>query len=194
MNEVNVKEIDFVEGASDILVKKVKCNFKIMGKKFGPLMKQVAAAVATLDQAQIAELESNGKLTLDLNGTPAEIETGEVEIYSEDIPGWVVANEDALTVALDTTITDDLRMEGISRELVNRIQNIRKESNFDVTDNIIVEIEQHNLLCPAVERFMDYICSETLTKELKFVEKVQEPTQMIDVIDGVELGIKIMKA
>ena len=194
LSEVNVKDIEFLTKENNVLVKSIKANFKTLGPKFGPKMKAIAAAITAFGQDDIAKIESEGKYVLNIDGSEIEIALTDVEIITQDIPGWVVANEDALTVALDTTITDDLRMEGISRELVNRIQNIRKESNFDVTDNIIVEIEQHNLLCPAVERFMDYICSETLTKELKFVEKVQEPTQMIDVIDGVELGIKIMKA
>ncbi len=194
LSEVNIKNIDFLTKENNVLVKSIKANFKTLGPKFGPKMKAIAAAITAFGQDDIAKIESEGKFVLNIDGSDIELALTDVEIITQDIPGWVVANEDALTVALDTTITDDLRMEGISRELVNRIQNIRKESNFDVTDNIIVEIEQHNLLCPAVERFMDYICSETLTKELKFVEKVQEPTQMIDVIDGVELGIKIMKA
>ncbi|MEE0937235.1 MAG: isoleucine--tRNA ligase [Bacteroidales bacterium] len=194
LSEVNVKDIEFLTKENNVLVKSIKANFKTLGPKFGPKMKAIAAAITAFGQDDIAKIESEGKYVLNIEGSEIEIDLTDVEIITQDIPGWVVANEDALTVALDTTITDDLRMEGISRELVNRIQNIRKESDFDVTDNIIVEIEQHNLLCPAVERFMDYICSETLTKELKFVEKVQEPTQMIDVIDGVELGIKIMKA
>lgn len=194
LSEVNVKDIEFLTKENNVLVKSIKANFKTLGPKFGPKMKAIAAAITAFSQDDIAKIESEGRFVLNIEGSEIEIALTDVEIITQDIPGWVVANEDALTVALDTTITDDLRMEGISRELVNRIQNIRKESNFDVTDNIIVEIEQHNLLCPAVERFMDYICSETLTKELKFVEKVQEPTQMIDVIDGVELGIKIMKA
>ena len=194
LSEVNVKDIEFLTKENNVLVKSIKANFKTLGPKFGPKMKAIAAAITAFSQDDIAKIESEGKFVLNIDGSEIEIALTDVEIITQDIPGWVVANEDALTVALDTTITDDLRMEGISRELVNRIQNIRKESNFDVTDNIIVEIEQHNLLCPAVERFMNYICSETLTKELKFVEKVQEPTQMIDVIDGVELGIKIMKA
>lgn len=194
LSEVNVKDIEFLTKENNVLVKSIKANFKTLGPKFGPKMKAIAASITAFGQDDIAKIESEGKYVLNIEGSEIEIALTDVEIITQDIPGWVVANEDALTVALDTTITDDLRMEGISRELVNRIQNIRKESNFDVTDNIIVEIEQHNLLCPAVERFMDYICSETLTKELKFVEKVQEPTQMIDVIDGVELGIKIMKA
>jgi isoleucyl-tRNA synthetase len=166
MNEVNVKEIDFVEGASDILVKKVKCNFKILGKKFGALMKQVAAAVTTMSQEQIAELESVGRLTLDLNGTPAEIEAGEVEIYSEDIPGWVVANEGVLTVALDVTVTEELRREGIARELVSKIQNIRKSSGFEISDRIAVTLTSNENTDAAIEEHKAYICNQVLADSL----------------------------
>ena len=170
MNEVNVKEIDFVEGASDILVKKVKCNFKILGKKFGPLMKQVAAAVTAMNQEQIAELESVGRLTLDLNGTPAEIEVGEVEIYSEDIPGWVVANEGVLTVALDVTVTEELRREGISRELVSKIQNIRKSSGFEISDRIAVIITSNENTDAAIGEHKAYICNQVLADSLTIGE------------------------
>ena len=166
MNEVNVKEIDFVEGASDILVKKVKCNFKILGKKFGALMKQVAAAVTAMSQEQIAELETAGKLVLDLNGTPAEIEAGEVEIYSEDIPGWVVANEGVLTVALDVTVTDELRREGIARELVSKIQNIRKSSGFEISDRIAVTLSSNENSDAAIEEHKAYICNQVLADSL----------------------------
>ena len=192
MNEVNVKEIDFVEGASDILVKKVKCNFKIMGKKFGPLMKQVAAAVATLDQAQIAELEANGKLTLDLNGTPAEIETGEVEIFSEDIPGWVVANEGTLTVAMDTVVTDELRREGIARELVSKIQNIRKGSGFDITDKINITIAKNDRANDAINEFNSYICNQVLANSLQIVDEVANATTLE--FDGFTLDVNVVKA
>ena len=170
MNEVNVKEIDFVEGASDILVKKVKCNFKILGKKFGPLMKQVAAAVTAMTKEQIAELESTGRLTLDLAGTPAEIEAGEVEIYSEDIPGWVVANEGVLTVALDVTVTEELRREGIARELVSKIQNIRKSSGFEISDRIAVTISSNANTDAAIEEHKAYICNQVLADSLTIAE------------------------
>ena len=170
MNEVNVKEIDFVEGASDILVKKVKCNFKILGKKFGPLMKQVAAAVTAMTKEQIAELESAGRLTLDLGGTPAEIEAGEVEIYSEDIPGWVVANEGVLTVALDVTVTEELRREGIARELVSKIQNIRKSSGFEISDRIAVTLSSNANTDVAIEEHKAYICNQVLADSLTIAE------------------------
>ena len=192
MNEVNIKEIDFVEGASDILVKKVKCNFKIMGKKFGPLMKQVAAAVTNLSQAQIGELEANGKLTLDLNGTPAEIEAGEVEIFSEDIPGWVVANEGTLTVALDTVVTDELRREGIARELVSKIQNIRKGSGFEITDKINIVISKNECTNDAINEYNDYICNQVLANSLQIVDEVADATTLE--FDGFTLDVNVVKA
>ena len=190
MNEVNVKEIDFVEGASDILVKKVKCNFKILGKKFGPLMKQVAAAVTTMTKEQIAELESAGRLTLDLNGTPAEIEAAEVEIYSEDIPGWVVANEGVLTVALDVTVTEELRREGIARELVSKIQNIRKSSGFEISDRIAVTLSSNENSDAAIEEHKAYICNQVLADSLTIAE-VAEGTALE--FDGFELVAKVEK-
>ena len=192
MNEVNIKEIDFVEGASDILVKKVKCNFKIMGKKFGPLMKQVAAAVANLDQAQIGELEANGKLTLDLNGTPAEIEASEVEIFSEDIPGWVVANEGTLTVAMDTVITDALRREGIARELVSKIQNIRKDSGFEITDKINIIIAKNEFTNDAITEYNDYICNQVLANSLQIANEVADATTLE--FNDFTLDVSVVKA
>ena len=190
MNEVNVKEIDFVEGASDILVKKVKCNFKILGKKFGPLMKQVAAAVGAMTQEQITELETAGRLTLDLNGTPAEIEAGEVEIYSEDIPGWVVANEGVLTVALDVTVTDALRREGIARELVSKIQNIRKSSGFEIVDRIAVTLSSNENSNAAIEEHKAYICNQVLADILTIAE-VTEGAELE--FDGFVLQAKVEK-
>ena len=190
MNEVNVKEIDFVEGASDILVKKVKCNFKILGKKFGPLMKQVAAAVTAMTKDQIAELENVGRLTLDLNGTPAEVEAAEVEIYSEDIPGWVVANEGVLTVALDVTVTEELRREGIARELVSKIQNIRKSSGFEISDRIAVTLSSNENSDAAIEEHKAYICNQVLADSLTIAE-VTEGTALE--FDGFELVAKVEK-
>ena len=136
MNEVNVKEIKFVDGAAGVLVKKVKCDFKKLGPKFGKQMKAVAAAVAEMSQEAIAELEKNGSYTFVLDGAEAVVEAADVEIFSEDIPGWLVANEGRLTVALEVTVTEELRREGVARELVNRIQNIRKSSGFEITDKI----------------------------------------------------------
>lgn len=194
LSEVNIKSIDFLSKENNVLVKSIKANFKTLGPKFGAKMKAIASGISAFSQEDIAKIENEGKYALTIGEGQIEIALSNVEIITQDIPGWVVANEDDLTVALDTTITDALRKEGISRELVNRIQNIRKEQGFDVTDNIIVEIEKCDLLCEAAESFHDYIAGETLTKELKFLEQVDNPLQTIDVIEGKELAIRITKA
>lgn len=194
LSEVNVKTIDFLSKENNVLVKSIKANFKTLGPKFGAKMKAIAAAIASFSQEDIATIECEGRFNLTIGQESVEIALSDVEIITQDIPGWVVANEDDLTVALDTTITESLRLEGISRELVNRIQNIRKEQGFDVTDNIIVEIEKQEMLCEAAEAFRDYICSETLTQKLIFSDKVACPLQTIDVIEGTELAIRIIKA
>lgn len=194
LSEVNVKTIDFLSKENNVLVKSIKANFKTLGPKFGAKMKAIAAAIASFSQENIATIECEGRFNLTIGQESVEIALSDVEIITQDIPGWVVANEDDLTVALDTTITESLRLEGISRELVNRIQNIRKEQGFDVTDNIIVEIEKQETLCEAAEAFRDYICSETLTQKLIFSDKVACPLQTIDVIEGTELAIRITKA
>lgn len=194
LSEVNVKSIDFLSKENNVLVKSIKANFKTLGPKFGAKMKAIASGISAFSQEDIAKIENEGKYALTIGEEQIEIALSDVEIITQDIPGWVVANEDDLTVALDTTITDALRKEGISRELVNRIQNIRKEQGFDVTDNIIVEIEKCDLLCEAAKSFHDYIAGETLTKELKFSEQVDNPLQTIDVIEGKELAIRITKA
>ena len=165
LSEVNVKELEFVEG-DGILVKKIKCNFRTLGKKFGKLMKSVNAVVTEMSQEQIAELEKNGSITLQVEGTDALIELADVEIFSEDVPGWTVANEGALTVALDVEVTDDLRREGIAREIVKKIQAVRKDSGFDITDRISVLISSSEQSNAAVEQFREYICNQVLADSL----------------------------
>ena len=165
LSEVNVKELEFVEG-DGILVKKIKCNFRTLGKKFGKLMKSVNAAVTDMSQEQITELEKNGTITLQVEGTDALIELADVEIYSEDVPGWTVANEGALTVALDVEVTEELKREGVAREIVKKIQAIRKDSGFDITDRISVTLSSNVLSDAAVEQFRDYICNQVLADTL----------------------------
>ncbi|WP_373718935.1 isoleucine--tRNA ligase [Bacteroides heparinolyticus] len=178
MNEVNVKEIKFVDGTAGILVKKVKCDFKKLGPKFGKQMKAVAAAVAELSQEAIAQLENNGSYTLKLNGEEAVIETTDVEIFSEDIPGWLVANEGKLTVALEVTVTEELRREGIARELVNRIQNIRKSSGFEITDKINITLSKNPQTDDAVNEYKDYICNQVLGTSLMLIDEVENGTEL----------------
>ncbi|MBQ6433303.1 MAG: isoleucine--tRNA ligase [Bacteroidaceae bacterium] len=177
LDEVNVKTLEFVEGAG-LLTKKVKCNFRTMGKKFGKLMKDVNAAVTALSQEQIAELET-GHLPLTLpTGDAITVDLEDVEIFSEDIPGWTVANEGALTVALDITVTDELRNEGIARELVKRIQNLRKDSGFEITDRIAIQLEHNQQTDRAVETFGDYISSQVLADSLTIVDNVDDAAEL----------------
>ncbi len=177
LDEVNVKALEFVEGAG-LLTKKVKCNFRTMGKKFGKLMKDVNAAVTSLSQEQIAELEK-GQLALTLpTGDEITVELEDVEIFSEDIPGWTVANDGALTVALDITVTDELRNEGIARELVKRIQNLRKESGFEITDRIAVQLAHNELTDRAVEAFGDYIRQQVLADSITLADAVSDAVQL----------------
>lgn len=166
LDEVNVKELEFVEG--DMLEKKVKCNFRVMGKKFGKLMKAVAAAVGALSQDAINELSVNGSVQVDVDGQTVEIVREDVEIVSEDIPGWTVANDGALTVALDLEITEELKNEGMAREIVKRIQAYRKSSGFEITDHIHVVLSHDDNLQKAVEAYRDYICSQVLADKLEF--------------------------
>ena len=185
LQEVNVKDVKFVEGQG-ILVKKVKCNFRTMGKKFGKDMKAVAAAVTDMTQEQIAELETNGKVQLG----SYEILAEDVEVISEDIPGWLVGNDGNLTIALDITLTDELRAEGMARTLVNRIQNIRKKSGLEITDRIRVQIEPNAAVMKAVEDFGDYIARQVLADEVKLEANEGQSVEF----DDFKLNINITKS
>ena len=191
MSEVNVKEIQFVEGASGVLVKKVKCDFKKLGPKFGKQMKAVAAAVAGMSQEDIAQFEKNGSFTFSLDGGDAVVEVADVEIFSEDIPGWLVANEGKLTVALEVTVTDELRREGIARELVNRIQNIRKSSGFEITDKINITLSKNPNTDDAVNEYNSYICNQVLGNSLTLVDEVVYGTELN--FDDFSLFVKVEK-
>ena len=191
LNEVNVKELKFVDGAAGVLVKRVKCDFKKLGPKFGKRMKAVAAAVGEMSQEAIAELERNGSYTFNLDGAPAVVETADVEIYSEDIPGWLVANEGKLTVALEVTVTEALRREGIARELVNRIQNIRKNSGFEITDKIHIVLSKNSVTDDAVNEYNTYICNQVLADSLVLADEVPEGSELE--IDDCTLRIKVTR-
>ena len=190
LSEVNVKELQFVEEAG-VLVKKVKCDFKKLGPKFGKQMKAVAVAVAELSQEAIAELERNGKYNLQLADGEALIEATDVEIYSEDIPGWLVANEGKLTVALEVTITESLRREGIARELVNRIQNIRKNSGFEITDKIHLVLSKNPNTDDAVKEYNTYICNQVLANSLELSDEVPGGVELN--FDDFTLYVKVSK-
>ena len=191
MSEVNEKEVRFVEGASGVLVKKVKCDFKKLGPKFGKQMKAVAAAVSEMSQEAIAELEKNGKYTFQLDGGEAVVEATDVEIFSEDIPGWLVANEGKLTVALEVTVTEELKREGIARELVNRIQNIRKSSGFEITDKINIVLSKNPDTDGAVNEYNTYICNQVLANSLTLADEVADGTELN--FDDFSLYVKVTK-
>ena len=193
-SEVNIKDIELLDASNNVLIKKIKANFKTLGPRYGSMMKQIAAALEGFEQADIAFIEREGRYNLTIDGKTVEILLSDVEIFTQDIPGWVVANEGTLTIALDATITDDLRYEGIARELINRIQNARKQHDFEVTDKINVVMESEPTVMATVDRFSDYICSETLTSSLTFADKINEPTDQIDVVEDRLIAISITKS
>lgn len=171
--EVNVKEIELLDDASGVLVKQIKPNFKALGPRFGKDMGLISKAIQAFTQEQINELEKKGQISLEISENSIILSSQEVEITSQDIPGWLVASDNGITVALDITITEELKKEGIARELVNRIQNIRKDSGFEVTDKIKVEIQTEAEIAEAIQANLEYIQTETLTKELQILDTVE---------------------
>ena len=193
LNEVNVKNLKFVDNAAGILVKRIKPDFKKLGPKYGKIMKQLATAIAAMSQDDILRFETEGNFLFDINGQHAVIETSDVEIISEDIPGWLVANEGKLTVALDVTVTDELKREGIARELVNRIQNIRKSSGFDITDKINIRISSNEETDAAVEEYKTYIAKQVLANSIEITEKLDRDINELD-FENFKLKVSIVKA
>jgi isoleucyl-tRNA synthetase len=192
--EVNVKEIEYITDTAGILVKKAKPNFKVLGKKAGPLMKALSEAVVSMSQQDIATFEADGKFLLTAGGKPFEITTEDVEVLSEDIPGWEVNTLGKLTVALDVTLTDALKEEGIARELVNRIQNLRKDRGFEVTDRISVRIQNREAIEKSVRNNLSYICNEVLAESLSLVDKLDDPDSvLVDVDDDIQVLTSIKK-
>ena len=193
ISEVNVKDIELVEKTTGLITKRIKPNFKTLGPKYGKYMKQIAALVATFSQEQIAEVESGVITQLEIDGAMLDVAVEDFDITSEDMPGWLVASEGKLTVALDITVTDELRKEGVARELVNRIQNIRKDSGLEVTDKISVEIEAKELVEGAIAEFGDYIGSQTLAVSVKCSAEPQGEFIVESDIDEEPLRIAITK-
>lgn len=194
LNEVNVKDIKLVNNEAGVLVKRVKPNFKLLGPKFGKIMKQVAAVVATMSQSDIISFEKNGNFTFNINGENVTIDTADVEIISEDIPGWTVANFGNLTVALDITITDKLRSEGLAREIVNRIQNLRKSENFDITDKISVCFAPDKQIENTLAEYGEYIGKQVLADNLKVDSKVLDDSDKFALdIEGLDAYVTINK-
>jgi len=193
LSEVNVKELEYLEETAGILVKKVKADFKKLGPKFGKDMKQVAVAISQLSQDQISDLEKNDKIELQLSDKTIELTTADVEISSEDIPGWLVATEGKYTVALDVTLSEELIEEGIAREVVNRVQNFRKEAGFEVTDKINISLETSNVLNSAIQNNKNYICSETLAENLSFVDKIDGEKFLLEIDNETKAYVGLKK-
>jgi len=190
-SEINVKEVELISDSSSILVKKAKPNFKVLGPKYGKNLKEVVNQINSLQIDKINAIDDGGLVKIRLNDVDYTLSSDDVEIYFEDIEGWLVASENGKTIALDTSINESLKNEGISREIVNRIQNLRKESNFNVSDKIIIELERNNLIEKAIFANLDYVKNETLAKELNFLDNL-DSTSKIE-FDDFSLGVKIYK-
>ncbi|MBL7965815.1 MAG: isoleucine--tRNA ligase [Prolixibacteraceae bacterium] len=194
LSEVNVKEVEYLTDAAGIISKKIKANFKTLGPKYGKLMKQISGEIAGFTQENISQLEKSGVYELNIGGELVSLSLEDVEIQTEDIPGWTVASEGGLTIALDINLTEELKQEGIAREFINKIQNIRKDSEFEVTDRIILKIQKHDFYNLAVENFKDYICNQTLASELLLVDQLDAENSNIAEIDtDIEARIQVIR-
>jgi isoleucyl-tRNA synthetase len=193
LSEINVKTIEYITENTGVIKKKIKANFKTLGPKYGKLMKQISGAIAKLGQEEISAIENNGHYELLINDDLIKLDLDDVEILTEDIPGWLVASEGTLTVALDIHVSEELRHEGIAREFVNRIQNIRKESNFDVTDKVNIEIQNNDLLNQAVEEYSEYIKNQTLGLSLTLNDQLDTNIAREVDIDGVHTLLLVQK-
>ncbi|MFN2395868.1 MAG: isoleucine--tRNA ligase [Bacteroidales bacterium] len=195
LSEVNVKELEYLTETTGVLVKKIKPNFKTLGPKYGKLMKQISVAIAGFSQEEIAIIEEQGSYTMEVDNQQIILGTEDVEILSEDIPGWLVATEGKITVALDITITEDLKQEGIARELINRIQNIRKEKGFEVTDKIELYVQKHSQITDAIINNNEYICSETLAVKLNYADVVEDGSKAeVDISEDIKTFVSVQKA
>ncbi|MDA3881270.1 MAG: isoleucine--tRNA ligase [Prolixibacteraceae bacterium] len=193
LSEVNVKEIEYLTDTTGVIKKKIKANFKALGPKYGKLMKQVAGAIAQMNQDEIGKLEQDDTYVLNIAGEEVSITPDDVEITSEDIPGWTVSTEGQVTVALDIDVTGDLREEGIAREFVNRIQNIRKESDFEVTDKITVQILKNDAFNAALVKHKDFISNQTLANSIELVDSVEGDNEREIEIDTIATQISVQK-
>ena len=196
LTEINVKEIEYLKDSSGIIVKNLKPDFRLMGKKYGKLVKDISAALNALTQDQIKDFEENGSFKLDIDGQKVEVLLEEVQITTEDIPGLLAVNKGRLTVALDTTITEELKLEGIARELVNKVQNIRKDSGLDVTDKIRIDLLSQKEIDEAVTSHESYIKSQVLANKINILSKFEynsEHINEVEIEDGVSTKIVIKK-
>jgi len=195
LTEVNVKDLEFIDADSEIIVKKIKPNFKVLGQKMGKHMKALTNTLNNFNQSDIRKLEIEKQFEFENDGEKFIITIDDVELLTQDMPGWLVASKGNLTVALDITVTDELKQEGIARELINRIQNIRKESGFEVTDKINIYLEKNELVEKAVERHKNYITSQTLALDVKIIENMeQNNSQLVEIDNNLELRIQVLKA
>jgi isoleucyl-tRNA synthetase len=194
LNEVNVKQIEYITDTAGILVKRIKPNFKTLGPRFGKLMKEIGAAINEMEQDEIATFEKEKAFSIGAGGQQIELTLEDVEIISEDIPGWLVANEGTITVALDINISEELKQEGMARELINRIQNIRKESGFDVTDKIQVLVEKHELVNDAITNHGQYIGSQTLAESVQMIDKLENNhSKRVEIEEDIFINIKVTR-
>jgi len=191
--EVNVKELDFMDADSGVLVKKIKPNFKTLGPKYGKNMKFISGAILQFESDDIQKIEKNGFVNLDINGENLKIELSDVEISTEDIPGWAVTSLNGNTVALDISLSSDLRKEGLAREIINRIQNLRKDKGLEVTDRIKTTLCAHDILESAIRDNLNYICSETLCDDIRIVNEIEEDKEIVELVDNISTQIKIIK-
>ena len=193
LNEVNVKDMKFVDNTAGILVKRIKPDFKKLGPRYGKIMKTLAAQIQQMSQEDINAFEKAGAFTLQVEGQEAVIERADVEIISEDIPGWLVANEGRLTVALDITITDDLKKEGLARELVNRVQNLRKSSGFDITDKVNITVASSTEMNDAINDYKEYIANQVLANSIEIADEPIADATTLD-FEDFTLAVKVVKA
>ena len=192
LSEVNVKEVEYLTDAAGIISKKIKANFKTLGPKYGKLMKQISGEISGFNQEDISRFEKSGIYNLNINGEELSLSLEDVEIQTEDIPGWLVASEGGLTIALDINLTEELKQEGIAREFINKIQNIRKDSDFEVTDRIILRIQKHDFYNAAVLIYKDYISAQTLASELVMVDKIESKnSHLVEIDTDVEARIQV---
>jgi isoleucyl-tRNA synthetase len=194
LSEVNVKEVEYLTDAAGIISKKIKANFKTLGPKYGKLMKQISGEIAGFSQIEISNLERSGSHNLNIGGETILLSLEDVEIQTEDVPGWLVASEGGLTIALDINLTEELKQEGIAREFINKIQNIRKESDFEVTDRIVLKIQKNERFNLAVENFRVYISNQTLANELIMVDEINHgPSHIVEIDTDLEAVILVEK-
>jgi isoleucyl-tRNA synthetase len=192
LSEVNVKELELLEEGNGMLVKSIKPNFKTIGPKYGKQMKAIAAMVAQLSADDISAIEANNGWNGQIEGAEIVLDLNDFEIAAQDIPGWLVASEGGLTVALDITLTDDLKAEGIARELINRVQNLRKDSGLEVTDRILLKVETNDLIRRAISQNKEYVCNEVLANDILF-DAVSSSALITDLETEADTKIDLVK-